>query len=459
MIVSCATVIFHNSVVKVYAETDIGIAIDISLSGDNVDDQDRAREFPIQLDLVIHDVTDGVDTAVFTKITRTETPSGTVETTEVLPVTLTKIGNTNNYSLTITSTIKENQSITFLGENLYPLTSYDYTFTVSEYDGFKPYIERSSYEQVYPPVDGDSASGNRDTFNKVGIFDLVLKLTNTKLPEEFNDASLDISVDKAVYDFRKQDDNIVSEYPNAFSFELQTEPAICDPITATNLGDGSVTFDTITVDSSIFTSDEPFDANNQRSKDLTITVKENVGALDNIEYSTEVFTKTYTVVETKDYQSDKIVRTITIYDENEQPVSKDNLGSFKNIRKETGSLKVEKILSGNATDSSKLFHFEVTLSDTEINGTFGDMEFENGVASFTLKGGQSLTASNLPAGITYTIKEKEANKDGYTTTVNNSTGEIKPNTTSLALFTNTKNKEGKKTSPPPVVPVPNTGLK
>ena len=133
--------------------------------------------------------------------------------------------------------------------------------------------------------------------------------------------------------------------------------------------------------------------------------------------------------------------------------------NHKNIRKETGSLKVEKILSGNATDSSKLFHFEVTLSDTEINGTFGDMEFENGVASFTLKGGQSLTASNLPAGITYTIKEKEANKDGYTTTANNSTGEIKPNTTSLALFTNTKNKEGKKTSPPPVVPVPNTGLK
>ena len=53
----------------------------------------------------------------------------------------------------------------------------------------------------------------------------------------------------------------------------------------------------------------------------------------------------------------------------------------------TGNLTVSKTISGNAADSTKAFDFTVTLGDTSINGTYGDMSFTNGVATFTLKGG------------------------------------------------------------------------
>ncbi len=45
------------------------------------------------------------------------------------------------------------------------------------------------------------------------------------------------------------------------------------------------------------------------------------------------------------------------------------------------------------------------------------MTFANGVATFVLKHGASKTAVGLPAGITYTVTEAEADKDGYTRNV------------------------------------------
>ena len=66
----------------------------------------------------------------------------------------------------------------------------------------------------------------------------------------------------------------------------------------------------------------------------------------------------------------------------------------------TGSLTVTKIVGGDGGDKTKDFRFTVALSDQSFGGTYGDMEFENGVASFTLKHGESKTATGLPAGIT-----------------------------------------------------------
>ena len=83
---------------------------------------------------------------------------------------------------------------------------------------------------------------------------------------------------------------------------------------------------------------------------------------------------------------------------------------------ETGDLEVTKKVTGTAGDTEKEFNFTVTLSDTSINGTYGDMTFEDGVATFTLKHGESKTATGLPADVTYTVTETEANADGYTTT-------------------------------------------
>lgn len=63
------------------------------------------------------------------------------------------------------------------------------------------------------------------------------------------------------------------------------------------------------------------------------------------------------------------------------------------------------------------------------------MTFENGKATFTLKHGQSITASGLPAGLDYTVEETNANADGYTTS---NTGTIPSGDTAKVYFTNTK---------------------
>ena len=106
---------------------------------------------------------------------------------------------------------------------------------------------------------------------------------------------------------------------------------------------------------------------------------------------------------------------------------------------EPGNLSVAKTVAGNNGDTSKAFNFTVTLSDTGINGKFGEMTFANGVATFVLKHGESKTAVGLPAGITYIVTEAEADKDGYTTTSVNASGSIIKGDTAAAAFTNTRN--------------------
>ena len=104
-----------------------------------------------------------------------------------------------------------------------------------------------------------------------------------------------------------------------------------------------------------------------------------------------------------------------------------------------GNLSVAKTVAGNNGDTSKAFNFTVTLGDTGINGTFGEMTFADGVATFVLKHGESKTAVGLPAGITYTVTEAEADKDGYTTTSVNASGSIIKDDTAAVTFTNTRN--------------------
>ena len=107
-----------------------------------------------------------------------------------------------------------------------------------------------------------------------------------------------------------------------------------------------------------------------------------------------------------------------------------------------GNLSVAKTVAGNNGDTSKAFNFTVTLKDTSVNGMFGDMTFTAGKATFSLKHGESKTATNLPAGITYTVTEAEADQDGYTTTAANASGRIMKDATVTAAFTNTKNSSG-----------------
>jgi hypothetical protein len=99
-----------------------------------------------------------------------------------------------------------------------------------------------------------------------------------------------------------------------------------------------------------------------------------------------------------------------------------------------GSLTVSKSVAGE-TNSATAFTFTVTLGDTSINGSYGDMTFTNGVATVTLKDGESATAEYLPAGIGYTVAEAE--NSHYDASKTGDTGDIPNGSTVTAAFTNT----------------------
>ncbi len=107
----------------------------------------------------------------------------------------------------------------------------------------------------------------------------------------------------------------------------------------------------------------------------------------------------------------------------------------------TGTLAVSKTVAGNAGDTGREFHFTVTLSDSSVNGRMGDMEFTDGVASFTLKHGETAVAVLHPSEreVSYEVTEAEADRYGYTTTSSGATGLILPGRDAAAEFVNTKN--------------------
>ena len=66
------------------------------------------------------------------------------------------------------------------------------------------------------------------------------------------------------------------------------------------------------------------------------------------------------------------------------------------------------------------------------------MKFTDGVATFTLKNGESKTATNLPAGIDYEVTETEENQDGYVTSKKDDTGTITKDMKGMGVFINAK---------------------
>jgi hypothetical protein len=88
--------------------------------------------------------------------------------------------------------------------------------------------------------------------------------------------------------------------------------------------------------------------------------------------------------------------------------------------------------------STQAFTFTVKLggSGANLSGQYGDMLFANGQATFTLKDGETKTASALPAGATYEVVEES--NDKYTTASENATGTITKGDTAAVSFTNTR---------------------
>ena len=149
---------------------------------------------------------------------------------------------------------------------------------------------------------------------------------------------------------------------------------------------------------------------------------------------------TYEVTEA-DYTADGYVTTKT-GDTGTIVGNSEQTAAFKNTRNADGSLTVSKTLEGNDTDSTKEFTFTITLSDPTINGTYSGVTFTNGVATITLKGGESKTIEGLPNGVGYEVTEADYSADGYVTTKTGDTGTIDEHTPAVAAFTNTRNTFG-----------------
>lgn len=92
-------------------------------------------------------------------------------------------------------------------------------------------------------------------------------------------------------------------------------------------------------------------------------------------------------------------------------------------RRNTGNLALSKTVAGNAANKDQDFKFELSCSDSAINGTYkvsggSDGEtvtFTDGAASITLRHGQTKTIAGLPAGATVSVKETGQTADTSTT--------------------------------------------
>ena len=125
-----------------------------------------------------------------------------------------------------------------------------------------------------------------------------------------------------------------------------------------------------------------------------------------------------------------------------------------------GSLSVEKIVDGTGVEPKKDFTFTLQLTNNgvkldgdypaTINGTDTDTTDTTvavdafGKATFTLKGGESITIDGIPEGTTYEVTEAPYASEGYETESDykDATRTIGDGTTDEVTFTNTRNVGG-----------------
>ncbi|MDV5107198.1 hypothetical protein R2R32_16705 [Clostridium perfringens] len=63
---------------------------------------------------------------------------------------------------------------------------------------------------------------------------------------------------------------------------------------------------------------------------------------------------------------------------------------------DVGSLEIKKtVLKDN--DDKKEFNFQIKFPDNQISGKYGDLNFDKGIANFTLKNGETISTKNLPS--------------------------------------------------------------
>ena len=125
--------------------------------------------------------------------------------------------------------------------------------------------------------------------------------------------------------------------------------------------------------------------------------------------------------------TDELDKTVVIYSGEDQKggnaESDAKNDTFANTYS-VGELKVTKKISGNLADPDKEFTIEIKLTSensvaneitidatnaTSVEGS-GTKGWKSKVITFTAKGGQYITISNIPTGVTYTIEETDITK-------------------------------------------------
>ncbi|MEG0494530.1 MAG: DUF5979 domain-containing protein, partial [Clostridia bacterium] len=115
-----------------------------------------------------------------------------------------------------------------------------------------------------------------------------------------------------------------------------------------------------------------------------------------------------------------------------------------------GTLSVQKLLDGNATDAAKKFTFTIQLSRNDgisvdrtyacEGGVYSTLTFANGVATVELAGNETVTIKDILAGTQYTVTEADEHTQGYfPTLISGEKGTVTADATANASITNTRN--------------------
>ena len=114
--------------------------------------------------------------------------------------------------------------------------------------------------------------------------------------------------------------------------------------------------------------------------------------------------------------------------------------AFTNKR-DQGELEITKIVeSTNDDDHSRTYHITVTMDEDIADGQYGELTFTDNVAKYDISDNETITATDLPAGITYKVEEETLSE--FTVIYGGETGVISTEIKAEAKITNIKNEGG-----------------
>lgn len=99
----------------------------------------------------------------------------------------------------------------------------------------------------------------------------------------------------------------------------------------------------------------------------------------------------------------------------------------------------KKVVGASENSKAEKFNFTITLNNKYINGTYGEMEFNKGIAKISIGDGESKTAKELPIGVEYEVEEEKNSK--YNASYDNNSGSILSDKESTVNYTNTLREE------------------